>query len=125
MAEMTTKERCLQLEAQGYNRKQIAEAVGVTRQRVYQILGTAEKGFFKPITEQGCIYPNWRKWMNDNKVSVPAFSRLMGMDSASRDYGLIKRWMRGDNFPLKFNIDKIIEITGLSYEELFSKEEAV
>jgi transcriptional regulator with XRE-family HTH domain len=119
---MTTKEHCLLLEQQGYNRTQIAEKVGVTRQRVYQILGTAEKGFFKPFTEQGCIYPNWRKWMNDHKVSVPELTQKMGMDACSNNYGLIKRWMRGDNFPLKFNIDKLIEVTGLSYEELFSRE---
>ena len=119
---MTLKERCQQLEAQGYKRQQIADIVGYTRQRVVQILGPKEKGYFKPITENGCIYPNWRKWMNDNKISVPELTGMLGMEACENNWRQVKRWMRGTNYPLQFMSEKLMEITGLSFEDLFSKE---
>ena len=119
---MTTREKCLELQKRGLTQTEIAEIVGVSRQRVAQICGKYHPGHFKEIREDGCVYPIWRQWMNDNRITRTELIRRMGLPYHAQISSLVSNWMRGRNYPTKESIDKLIAATGLSYEQLFYRE---
>ena len=110
---------------EGYTVKEIAEKLGVSKTRVYQITYSRMLSSFREITPEMNIYPNWRKWMNENSVSIRLFCEMMGLDLSSTNYNNVYGWMRGRCYPTKKNIDRILEATGLTYEQLFYQEETV
>jgi hypothetical protein len=46
----------------------------------------------------------------------------MGLDLSSASYNNVYGWMAGRCYPTKKNIDRLLETTGLTYEQLFSLE---
>ena len=123
---MTPKERkqkAVDMANQGYTRKQIAEELGVSRQRVYQMISTYGQRSFRPITPQQCIYHNWRNWMNNNQVSKGELLKRLFLTSESHNYSRLTQYMTGYCYPQKQMIDCILEVTGLTYEQLWSREE--
>ena len=120
---MSTKERCIQLRDEGYTHREIAEIVGVSRQRVHQVCGRNTPGHFRPYSEEDIVYPNWRKVMNENKLTKSEFVRRMGLEVHHRSIGNLTLYMAGKHYPMKRTIDKILEVTGLTYEQLFSRED--
>ena len=86
------------LRDQGMTYQQIGEVCGVSRQRIGQILGKWNPNNFHVITDS-CIYPNLRKWMNDNKVSRAEFCRRMGYDAVPGVCLALGRYMNGITDP--------------------------
>lgn len=96
----------------------IARRFGVSRQAVWSVLHKERKPW-QNITQSECIYPNLRGWMNDNRVSVPELSERVTGD---RDNGAsVRKWIAGDMNPNKKNIDKLLAVTRLTYEQLWEK----
>jgi hypothetical protein len=116
---MTLREQCIALHKNGVRHAEIARIVGVSRQRVSQICGKYTPGHFCTITEKECVYPLWRKWMNDNKVSRTEMIRRMGCEPHPEYLSRLHNWMRGNCYPLKQSIDLLLAATGLTYEQLF------
>lgn len=115
-----TKEMVLHLHAAGYTQSEIAGMVGVTRQRVSQILHTGKRRKkFKPVTAVVCRYVNVRNWMNENKVSFAELARRVSSEQNTASYVLLRRWLCDGANITKKNIDRLIAATGLSYEKLF------
>lgn len=110
--------------AQGMTYKQISEKYGVSKQRVQQLVGGDTKHAiccFRGITEKDCIYPNLRKWMNDNKISKAELCRRMYGTSHPQCQDRLRVYLKGLTNPTKLNIDRLIKVTGLTYEELFKE----
>jgi transcriptional regulator with XRE-family HTH domain len=98
----------------------IAKRFGVSRQAVWSNLNGKRKPW-QDITLAECIYPNLRGWMNDNRVSVPELAERVTGD---RDSGAnVRKWIAGSANPNKKNIDKMLSVTGLTYEEMFAEEQ--
>lgn len=116
---MTLREQCIALHENGVRHSEIARIVGVSRRRVSQICGKYAPGHFHTITEKECVYPNWRKWMNDNKIGRAEMIRRMGHEPHPEYHSRLCNWMRGNCYPLKQSIDLLLEATGLTYEQLF------
>ena len=108
----------------GMTYKQIAEKHGISKQRVAQVCGQYKECQFRAYSEKDVIYPNWRKWLNDNKVSRSEFARRMGNLAHPHAITYLSKWMRGYTYPTKQTIDMILEITGLTYEELWEVDHA-
>lgn len=122
---MTPKERkqkAVDLAKQGYTNNQIAEELGVSRQRVYQMISTYGASYFRPITPKQCIYPNWRNWMNENQVSKGELLKRLFLTSESHNYARLSHYMTGRCYPQKQMIDCLLEVTGLTYEQLWARE---
>lgn len=103
----------------GMTYEEIAIMFGVSRQRVHQVCGKYNPCRFQFISEKGCIYPNWRNWMNENKVSRYELARRMGLLSSQTSYvNAISGYMSGKCEPKMWFIDKLLEVTGLKYEVL-------
>lgn len=112
------KEQMRQLRKQGLKHKEIAERFGVSTQYVSVVCGGSSPGRFAAVGEE-CIYPNLRKWMNENEVSRSEFLRRMGIDVHTSNLQRLGHYIRGEAQPRKPYIDKMLKVTGLTYEVLF------
>lgn len=116
---MTIKEQCLKLHSEGLKHAEIARIVGTSRQNVSRICGKYMPGHFRRITEEECVYPIWRNWMNENRMTRTELLRRMGLSATPRESTTLSLWMRGEYYPQKRSIDRILMATGLTYEQLF------
>ena len=121
---MTNKEKIISLSGEGYNYSEIALMVGVTRQYVNQVLGNKGMGIadFRRLSEEQCIYPVFRKWWNEKRMTYHKFFELMGLRSHQNNIIRLQTYMSGKGDPRKEYIDKMIAATGIPYERLFSRE---
>lgn len=119
---MADKEQMKAMREQGLKYREIAEACGVSKQYVATVCGKYSPAHFVPIGEE-CIYPNLRKWMNENKVTRVEFLRRMGYTPHNQNYYQFNRCIWGQKYPRKNYIDKMLQVTGLTYEELFAEVE--
>lgn len=118
---MSTREEKIALRDKGLTYKQIAACLGISYQAVSQSLATYEPRRFHHITEKQCVYPGVRRWMNENKVTFAEFIRRHGKTLHEQNYATLKSVLNGSTDPRKSTIDKILCITGMSYEEAFSE----
>ena len=106
----------------GMTLQQIADKYGVSKQTVHKCIGNRRIPNFRPFTEQNCVYPNLRVWLNENGVSLQEFTRRMGEAGYVGNSSAVGTWFRGVCYPTKVSIDRILKVTGLTYEQLFATE---
>ena len=100
----------------GNTLQKIGDKYGITRERVRQILLSAIK--CPKVTWEGIVYPNLRKWLKDHNLSMLKFGKMVGFASPS----LCEKKLKGmSSFNLE-QINKILEITGLTFNEAFKVE---
>ena len=109
--------------AKGLTYREIAKKYGVTYQAVAQACGKHQPNRFRFWTKDMCIYPNVRKWLNENKITYRELQRRLGWEICSANYIYIGDWLRGKTYPRKKVIDKLLSATGLTYEKFFETEE--
>ena len=110
----------------GMTMREIATKHGLSHQRVHQIIGGKTKNvknWFKEITPEMCIYPNLRNWMNDNRITRAELCRRIWGYTQTNLHMRVSAYLTGETAPHKNTIDKLIEVTGLSYEELFTTDD--
>lgn len=121
------KERKAQMEKMlqnGATYSEIAAAFNLSRQRVFSIIGGRLENHFKEITAEECVYPNLRKWLNENRVTrAELCRRLTGGNTHPKTYSSVLAFCRGKTTRTpKQTIDKYLLVTKLTYEELFATE---
>ena len=98
--------------AKGMSYREIAEKYGVTYQSVHATCTSVSGEYKKLISRNGCIYPNLRAWLNqDRQRSDRFFQAMRGC--------CIREILKGSQMPKKNVIDKMLAITGMTYEEMF------
>lgn len=105
----------------GLTYQQIADKYGVSKQCVAGACGKRDIAYFR--YDNSCVYPALRGWINDNKISTRELLRLMGMTSYGQNHANLRYRLNGKGEFTKSDIDKLLEITGMTYEELFREEE--
>ena len=98
---------------------EIAQKYGVSRQRVYQCCAKSSESHFNKWTKERCIYIHLRNWLNDNRITLSELIRRMDWELLPGNYNAVRAWLNGKTYPIKKNIDKLIEITGIPYEKLW------
>ncbi len=120
------KERKAQMEKMlqnGATYSEIAAAFGISRQRAYSIIGGRKENHYKKITAEDCVYPNLRKWLNENRVTRAELCRRLTGSTHPKPYTKVLNFCRGNTSrATKQEIDKYLRVTGLTYEELFATE---
>ena len=116
---MATLQEKLAMRDKGMTYQQIADHFGVSYQAVANSLSKHNPRLFRYVSETGCVYPNLRRWMNDNKVGKRELLRRCGLGCAPNNVARMERYLCGRIDPPKRTIDKILMATGLSYEEAF------
>lgn len=121
---MTTskKQQILALRSQGMKYRDIAEKVGVSFQYAALVCGQSDISKFRPYTETECVFPHLRQWLNTNSISRNELLRRMGFASSGNPNVSLGHILRGEKDPSKSWIDRMISVTGLPYEQLFSTE---
>lgn len=109
MNERTAKAK--EMRAAGATYNEIAAALGVSKARAHQ-LATYEKGcYFHKEVVAAIPYKGLREWMEAHKVGVAELSRRCGTGRIfAGGYGINKN-----------TVDKILAVTGLSYEDCFGE----
>ena len=106
------------LRAQGMTYQQIADKLGVSTQVVSVALRRTNNNF-KIYTEKRCVYVNIRYWLNKNQVTINEFITMLGLMVCESTRWRYRRILNGFAEPSKSDIDRILEITGLTYEQAF------
>lgn len=112
-------EKIKELYNQGVSVSKIAETYGMSRQRVYQLVDV-RRSYLTTITEKQCIYTGLRNWMNTSRVSISSLVRMIYGDVQSYKRSVVSNALRGGNCSKK-TIDRILKVSGLTYEEAFGK----
>lgn len=118
---MSKKEQILALRDECMTHMEIAKAVGTSHQYVAMILSQQDPRYFRFITTPS-PYPNFKNWMNENRISRHELLRRMGIAVHPTNVSTINRVLRGEADPRKSYIDRLIKATGMDYETLFAKE---
>lgn len=116
---MNKKEQAMSLRQQGWTYQQIGNELGCSRQRIAQILGKQAVWGFQYINTEECVYPKLAEWMNKNKVSRSEFLRRIGLQAEPRNIIRFSSILCGRIDPRKTDIDRYLNVTGMTYEELF------
>lgn len=103
----------------GLTYQQIADKYGVSKQVVQQACGKYTPHLYRPWTKERCIYVNLRRWLEENKITMSELLRRLGRENLASNHAQINRYLKGKSNPSKKSIDKFIEVTGLTYEELW------
>lgn len=122
---MTTeqKSKAVEMREQGFTLQQIADELGYSRQNVCQQLRKIgiERGSIKNI--KTIIYKGLADWMIKNDMSI----NMLAMKIYKKYYNtacnnLIKK-LRGERVITMQEIKKILEVTGMTFEECFEERE--
>ena len=108
--------------AKGKTYREIAEQYGVSFQCVAIVCGKQDNARFRGWTAERCVYPNVRNWMNENKVSLKEFVRRMGEIPSSKSVACYSAYFKGSCYPSKAKIDKMLAVTGLTYEKFWEED---
>ena len=103
----------------GKTYREIAEMYGVSFQAVAVSCGRSEDAKFRVWTKDRCVYTNLRNWLNENRVSMSEFIRRTGGIPSGGNTAGYGNYFRGECYPPKLTIDKILAVTGLTYEQLW------
>lgn len=96
--------------AQGKTYQEIADMYGISRQAVYQSVNwKSGKGLRKR-------WPRLLLWIDQNNVSQKELAQMAGVSCPT-----LSDWLHGLHEPKKPNIDALLKVTGLTYEELFAE----
>ena len=107
----------------GLTYQEIADKYGVSKQCIYMACGKGNPTYFQPFTQKRCVYPNLRNWINDNKICAAELIRRLGYEYTGRTASWIRTILAGKGNIKKTLIDKLIALTGMTYEELFKEDD--
>lgn len=117
------REIAIEMRDKGMTFQQIADELGVTRQRVAQYCAGVNAKHYRFCGEKTCVYVGLREWMNENRVSTTVLLQMMGYVYSP---GSTDRWrgkFAGENAFKIDEIKKILEVTGMTFEQAFGEVE--
>ena len=116
------KKQMIRLYQGGMTYRQIAAEFGISHQRVVQIIGNSKENLFRAVSKKRCVYSGLRKWLNDNKVSVCELTRRLYGNACGENLNRTRGRLKGNVELTKTYIDKLLKITGLTYEEMVGED---
>ena len=117
------KAKMIEMKKNGVTYAEIGKTFNLSKQRVYSIIGGQFKAYYRELTPEDCIYPNVRKWLNDNRISRAELCRRVYGSNNSNARTSNHNFLTGKARDMrKSTIDKYLKATGLTYEELFETE---
>lgn len=106
----------------GMSCKEIAQKYGVSVQAVYAACGSVKTIRFRRYEEKDCIWKGLRCWLNAHEVSRRNLLRKMGLEYSHCNLERLNQNLKGRNDLRMSFIKKMLEITGMDFEELFGEE---
>ena len=106
----------------GMSCKEIAAKHGVSLQAVYAACGGDFRKRFRKYGETECVWTGLRHWLNDNEMSRRNLLRSMGLEYSHCNLERLNQNLRGEKDLRMSFIRKMMEISGMTFEELFGAE---
>lgn len=118
---MTERQKtALRLRADDLTLDEIAEKMGISRQRVGQLLDTAcERNHASRYKKRNIIYPNIKNWLIEHNMSVTHFARLCGYSNSVP----IRNCIIYGHDPKMRTIQSILKITEMPFEVAFERKQ--
>ena len=116
------KERAIdifKMRLEGATYQEIADKYGITRQRVEAILkmrGPSNKKYEK------CIYKGLREWLQQNNYKLTDLQNIISKKEQSQSSNSLRMKLSGERDFRLSEIKSIINLTGMTFEELFMQE---
>lgn len=111
------KAECYRLRQEGYTLQWLGDKYGLSRERIRQIIEKHEEklaGLSNRLSS--CIYPELKKWMIMQDETYTSLASKCEVHMMTLRNGLT-----GRTTICKDTIDRILVLTGLTYEEAFRK----
>lgn len=119
---MNRAEEFSALRQQGLTYREIADQYGVSYQAIAQQLRGSYHSCFRGVSKEKVVFDGLRDWMNDNEVGMmELMHRFHGHFVGGSSAANLREKLRGVRELKKSDIDELIRVTGLSYEELFGR----
>lgn len=116
------REQAIALRRKGMTYQEIADSMGVSKAYVAVLLDkTVKTSNFHIWPIELSPYPVLTQWMNDHQMTRQELAEKLGYSPSTSSCYIITKIMKTDKFTKK-EIDKLLEITGMTYEELFKKQ---
>lgn len=112
----------IKLKQDGLTYREIAKMFGVSHQRVAQIIGEQNVSYFKEVTEKQCVFKGIRDYMNNTQTSLTALIKKCGFNYHAETANKYRYWLNGTNEMKMSAINSLLEVTGLTYEEAFRRD---
>lgn len=112
-----TKEQKLEacsMRFDGVSLQEIADHFGVTKEYIRKITPKVETKSVYRTKSGKCIYTNILGWMQKNRVCAKKLSKMIGVSTCT-----VSNMLKGKVNTTKNTIDKVLEVTGMTYEEAF------
>lgn len=115
---------CVRMRREGAALKDIAHEYGVSMPSVSKIINRyapelVRRKTFGSISaynlQEKCVYPGLAKWMIQNRTTPNELGRMARVGDGMTIYNMLF----GKSNLRKGSIDKILQVTGLTYEEAF------
>ncbi len=100
----------------GFSYQEIADKFGVSRQRVQQIIPNV--GRTCTSTSEKCIYEGLSHYLSKNRITAKKLADVVGIR-----YATMMGKLKGEHPFNIVEIEKILEFTGMKYEDLFKKKD--
>lgn len=110
-----TKEQKLEacsMRFDGVSIQEIADHFGVTREYIRQITPTINTLAVRRKKLDSYIYPNISRWMKENRVCASKLAKTIGISPVT-----VSNMLSGRVNTTKSTIDKVLEVTGMTYEQ--------
>lgn len=116
---MATRAEKQALRDQGLTYEEIGRELGISTQAVWQAIGGRDESKFYVFKPTGCVFPGLRRWLNANRVSRRELMRRMGRAPVASSMTRLSNKLAGRTQLRKSDIDAILAVTGMTYEEAF------
>ena len=103
------------LREKGLTYGEIGDIFGVSKQAVHETVNKSRDGFRASVVQK-IKYKGLRDWMMANRVNIAELERRCHSGCK------MHRSLTGPYDPSKKNIDAILKVTGLTYEECFKED---
>ena len=121
-----TRDAARELRMQGLTFVEIGKRLGVSKQRIAQCCA----GMNPEHTAWAChkkdlesiAYAGLKKWMLENRVSVPELMRRIGLDTGSSRSKHFRNRLEGKTQLPISEIKKILAVTGGTFEQMFTND---
>lgn len=112
------------LRNEGLTYAKIAAQYGCSHQHVRQTLANYDMRRFRGVTKKQCVYDGLRKWLNENSCGFAELTRrIYGYNVGGYSALAWRKKLRGEAQLKMCDIEDLMTVTGLTYEQMFRKEE--
>lgn len=114
--------KMFEMRVNGCTLADIADKYGITRQRVRQILqSNISNGAKMARGREGIIYPNIKKWLKDNDISIVEFAKLLGKEEniKMKTHTRLSHILKGKGDFTMTEVRSVLKVTNMTFEKAF------